>query len=132
MIAKKKPDTLDNVTPIATAAPNMIIAWIVVRVMPPRLLPNIMENRLTGATRTSLRKPNSLSQRIEAPVIVAENSKVMPTIPGARKLRKPMSSTSTDLIGKPRKTRIRKGIASEPIILAFTLINLFISRSHMV
>ncbi|GAI15801.1 unnamed protein product [marine sediment metagenome] len=71
--------------------------------------------------------------------IVAENSNVIPTIPGARKSRKFIPSGMPGIIlagiklnGSPRKARKRKGINIEPASRAFTLINLFTCRNHMV
>ena len=86
-IDRKKPEMPDIFTPIAMAIATIMRACTKAMVIPPRLLPNIIENRLTGATNTSLRKPNSLSQMTDTPDIVAENNRVIPTIPGAKKSR---------------------------------------------
>jgi hypothetical protein len=138
-IDRKKPETPVSLTPIATAMPIMMRACMMAVVMPPRLLPNMMEKRLTGATSTSLRKPNSLSQMTDAPDIVAANNRVIPTMPGDRKSRKLMpagipgiSLAGIKLNGSPRKARKRNGINIELARRAFTLKNLFICLSHMV
>ena len=53
--------------------PDGIMLRKIAVVAPPAVLPRIMASLLTGATIISLRKPNSLSQRTESPVKVAEN-----------------------------------------------------------
>jgi hypothetical protein len=55
-------------------------------VIPPAILPSTMEIRLTGATMISLRNPNSLSHKTERPPKVEEKSKLIPRIPGTKKL----------------------------------------------
>jgi len=54
-------------------------------VAPPRVLPIIIESLLTGATRTSWRKPNFLSHKTETPANIEESIIAMATIPGVKK-----------------------------------------------
>ena len=58
---------------------------IIETVEPPAVVPKTIESRDTGATITSFRNPNSLSQSTEMPANIELKSKVMPIIPGVRK-----------------------------------------------
>jgi len=51
-------------------------------VLPPRALPMATDQRGTGATSTSLRKPNSLSHTMDMAENTDVNSTDMPIMPG--------------------------------------------------
>ena len=55
---------------------------------PPRHLPTRIDDRGTGATSISRRKPNSRSQTIEMPAKIAVNSVEVATMPGNRNVLK--------------------------------------------
>jgi hypothetical protein len=54
------------------------MAWLA----PPMILPNATLERGTGETSTSLRKPNSLSQRMDIAEKTEVNRTVIPRMPG--------------------------------------------------
>ncbi len=82
----RNPARLGIFIPMIIPATSMIKACRTPVVKPPAVRPRTMAILLTGATIISFRKPNSLSQMTERPAKVAENSNVMPIIPGVRKL----------------------------------------------
>ncbi len=53
-------------------------------VAPPRVVPMTIDNLLTGATRTSCKKPNCLSHSIDKPMKTEGNKIDIAIIPGAR------------------------------------------------
>jgi hypothetical protein len=53
-------------------------------VAPPKVLPNIILNLETGATKVSFKKPNCLSQITSMPLYIAVNIMLIAIIPGAR------------------------------------------------
>ena len=59
--------------PIATVMRSTITPWMVAVVAPPKVRPNMMAMRETGATMVSLRKPNWRSQMSSMPEKTAEN-----------------------------------------------------------
>lgn len=91
--AMRSMNTMVNATPkileIGIPRPNAIARMMKpcmrAVVAPPSVRPMIMERRLIGATRTSWRNPNCLSQRIDMPVYIDENKSAMAMIPGAIK-----------------------------------------------
>lgn len=72
----------DKGTPTIGAKASSIVAWIMATVEPPRALPIATEVLEIGATRTSFRKPNSLSQIIEIAEKVQVNKRLIPIMPG--------------------------------------------------
>ena len=72
--------------PRAIPDSSIIMACRIPVVTPPAVLPRTIAILLTGATMISFKKPNCRSQRTEIPANVAEKSRVMPIIPGVRKL----------------------------------------------
>jgi len=103
-------------------------------VAPPSVRPIIIENLLIGATNTSCKKPNCLSQRTDIPVNIDENSIAIATIPGAKKfIYSPSSTDPIDALLKPDPSMTRKNIGCIiiPITRLFDLIKRFICLSHM-
>jgi len=73
---------------LSKGANNSIIApWIIAIVEPPSIFPATIEVLDIGATRTSLKNPNSLSQTIDMALKKEVKRTVIPTIPGNIKLR---------------------------------------------
>lgn len=77
-------DDNSGLKPINTEMIKTKIPWNEATVAPPKVLPNIMVKRETGATRVSFRKPNCLSQIISIPEKIAVNKMLIAIIPGER------------------------------------------------
>jgi len=71
-----------SLTPIRGARTRRIRPWIIACVVPPSALPMATAQRSMGATRTSLRKPNSRSQTIDMAPKMALKRIDMPMMPG--------------------------------------------------
>jgi len=69
-------------TPTNGASTSRIKPWIIACVVPPNALPTATAQRSIGATRTSLRKPNSRSHTIDIAPKIALNRIDMPMMPG--------------------------------------------------
>ena len=69
-------------TPKKVAIINTIKPCIKAVVAPPKVLPTTIESLLTGATRTSCKKPNCLSHKTETPTKTEGNKIDMVIIPG--------------------------------------------------
>ena len=69
-------------TPTNGASTSSIKPWIIACVVPPSALPTATAQRSMGATRTSLRNPNSRSQTIDIAPKIAVNRMDMPMMPG--------------------------------------------------
>lgn len=116
---------------------SIIAPWIIAMVEPPSSFPTTIEVLEIGATRTSFKNPNSLSQTIDIALKKEVNRTVMPTIPGNIKFRKspplPPPKVLKELaIPVPRTNKKRIGWAKEAIILGLSLKYLLISLSHIV
>ncbi|GAH37390.1 unnamed protein product [marine sediment metagenome] len=72
----------DSETPIRGASKRMSIPWGSATVAEPNVFPTATEVRLMGATSTSFKKPNSLSQTTDTPAINELISTVIPIMPG--------------------------------------------------
>ena len=64
------------------ASTSMIVPWAVAMVEPPSVLPMTSEDRLTGATTISRRKPNSRSHTMEIAEKIAVMTTDIATMPG--------------------------------------------------
>jgi hypothetical protein len=91
-------------------------------VVPPATLPSATAVRDTGATSTSLRKPNSRSHTTEMAERIAVNSTAMHRMPGNMNWRKSSAPPAADDIAWPRPVpntnRNSSGCASEAMIRA--------------
>ena len=100
-------------TPRIALAIRIIKPWINATVDPPKVLPTTIEILLTGATSTSFRNPNCLSQMTEMPANIDEKTTDMAIIPGARKSRYPNLLDNPgkviDLRPRPRNARKKNG-----------------------
>ena len=74
--------TTVSFTPTTGAKISRMTPWMRACVAPPRVLPMATAARLMGATKTSLRKPNSRSQTMDMALKIELNSTDMPMIPG--------------------------------------------------
>jgi hypothetical protein len=116
---------------------NIIEPWIIAMVEPPSSFPTTIEVLDIGATRTSLKNPNSLSHTIDMALKKDVNSTVMPIIPGNIKLRNSLPPPPPKVLKElaipvPSTNKKRMGWANEPIILGLSLKYLLMSLSHMV
>jgi hypothetical protein len=75
-------DWIVSFTPTIGASTSRIRPWIMACVAPPSDLPIATADRSIGATRTSLRNPNSRSHTIDIAPNTAENRTAIPMIPG--------------------------------------------------
>jgi len=71
-----------SLTPTNGASTSRIRPWIMACVVPPSALPIATADRSIGATRTSLRKPNSRSQTIDIAPKIAVKRIAIPMMPG--------------------------------------------------
>jgi hypothetical protein len=85
IIVRIRPVTPEIGVPRKIAMIRIMIPCKSAIVAPPRVLPMMIENLEMGATRTSWRKPNCLSQRTDTPVNIEEKTIDIVMIPGARK-----------------------------------------------
>ncbi len=69
-------------TPTNGATRSIMIPWSIDVVLPPRALPTASDQRGTGATSISLRKPNSRSQIMETAPKIAVKRIAIEMIPG--------------------------------------------------
>ena len=105
--------------PTISAIMKTMIPWAVATVAPPRVLPNIICERFTGATKVSLRKPNCLSQITSMPANIDVNRIDIAITPGTRKSMKLPCPARWKIGPKPNPRAIRnnRGCPSEPSIL---------------
>ena len=75
-------DAIVSLTPTSGARTSRTRPWIMAWVAPPSALPIATAERSIGATRTSLRKPNSRSHTIDIAPNTAANRTAIPMIPG--------------------------------------------------
>jgi hypothetical protein len=105
---------------------SIIAPWNIAMEEPPSSFPTTIEVLEIGATKISLRNPNSLSQTIDIALKKEVKRTVMPTIPGNIKLRKSLPPPPPKVLKElaipvPRTNRKRMGCANEPIILGLSL-----------
>ncbi|OLD27146.1 MAG: hypothetical protein AUJ02_00395 [Chloroflexi bacterium 13_1_40CM_3_65_12] len=108
-------------TPTNGASTSRIRPWIIACVVPPSALPIATAHRSMGATRTSLRNPNSRSHTIDIAPKIAVNRIAIPMMPGYTNwiyVKPPdapnnESRPSAELNPEPKTTRNSSGCASE-------------------
>jgi len=104
-------------------------------VAPPRVVPMTMDNLLTGATRTSCRNPNCLSQRMDSPMKTEGNIIDITIIPGARTSIYVMPEGNPENIAppkpKPSTERKKNGCMKFETSLPLSLTNLFSCLSQI-
>jgi hypothetical protein len=77
---------LYGLNPTTNVKSKTIIPWTVAIVAPPKVLPNMISNRVTGATKVSFKNPNCLSQMSSIPENMAVKRIAWAITPGAKKL----------------------------------------------
>ena len=91
-----------KLTPRSNEINKTINPWIMAIVAPPRVVPIIMDNLLTGATRTSCKNPNCLSHKIDRPMKTEGNIIDMAIIPGAKISINLMPDGNPGIIAEPK------------------------------
>ena len=91
-----------KLTPKSNEIKKTINPWIKAIVAPPRVVPITMDNLLTGATKTSCRKPNCLSHKMDKPMKTEGNKIDIVIIPGAKISTNFMPDGNPGIIAEPR------------------------------
>ena len=109
-------------TPTKGARSSMIVPWIVATVAPPSALPITIDQRETGATKTSFKKPNSRSQTIDMAENTEVKSTVMQMMPGKMKAEKftPCGPLTLGESAVPKTKRKRMGWPKDAKIRALS------------
>ena len=103
-------------TPSSGASASIMSPWAMATPPPPTTLPSTTPVRLKGATSTSFKKPNSLSQTTDMPENMDVISTVMAIMPGYINWMKSTPGVSEPMIRlkpAPKITRKSRGMAKD-------------------